>query len=133
MADQQPGTASRTLASSKGDAARLSAGEGARPLAAIREKERALQQSIHEVQARADQRVAEARASADVIKDQAERDGLREAEAFYQEGLGRARAEAEAIQAKGAAEAAAAGAAGRAHILRAVEYIVHFVLPRGDT
>ncbi len=102
------------------------------PLTAIRDKERALQQAIHNAQERADKQVAEARDRADAIKEQAERDGLRDAETLYQDGLARARAEAETLRKKGEAEATAAGAAGRARIAQAVDYIVRFVLPRAD-
>ncbi len=102
------------------------------PLAAIREKERALQQAIKTARERADQHVAEARARADAIKEQAEREGLRDAETFYSEGIARARAEAESLRKKGERDATSAIQISRAHISLAVEYIVRFVLPRTD-
>jgi len=103
------------------------------PLAAIRDKERTLQQAIKDAQERAAEHVATARARADAIKEQAERDGLSEAETLYQDGLARARTEAEALQKKGEAEAASAGQVGRSRIARGVEHIVQFVLPRTDS
>ena len=100
------------------------------PLIAIRDKERALAQEIRAAQERADARVAEARVRADAIKSQAERDGMCEAEALYQDGLGRARTEASKIEARGEADAAALRQAGRARLQDAMQYIIRFVLPR---
>ncbi len=118
-----------TTRSQRGAGSSVNNDESVRPLAAIRDKERALAQEIRAAQERADARVAEARARAVVIKEQAERDGVREAETLLQEGLARARAEAESIRAEGETNAASLREAGRTRVAEAVEYIVSFVLP----
>ncbi len=100
------------------------------PLIAIRDKERALAQEIRAAHECADARIAEARVRADAIKSQAERDGMCEAEALYQDGLGRARAEASEIEARGEGDAAALHEVGRARLQEAMQYIIRFVLPR---
>ena len=99
------------------------------PLAIIRDQERAIAQQIRAAQERADARVADARTRADAIKAQAERDGMRQAETLYQDGIERARAEASEIEARGASGAAALREAGRVGLHEAMEYIVRFVLP----
>ncbi len=100
------------------------------PLAAIREKERTLANDIQAAQASAAARVAQARAEADALKQQAERDGLREADALYQDGLAKAREQAAKISADGDSQAAQLLESGRDKIARAVDHIVQFVLPK---
>lgn len=103
------------------------------PLAAIRDKERALAQAIRTAQEKAAEHVALARARADAIKEQAERDGLQAAEALYQNGMAKARAEADGIRAAGEEQAAHLQEASRARVPAAADYIVEFVLPHSDT
>jgi V/A-type H+-transporting ATPase subunit G/H len=102
------------------------------PLAVIRDKERVLAQETRAAQARADARIADARARADAIKQQAEREGVRDAEALFQDGLARARSEADALRMAGEAQATALREQGSKRVAAAVEYIVQFVLPRTD-
>ncbi len=102
------------------------------PLAAIRDKERALEKEIRAAQEHANARIADARARADAINAQAERDGMREAETLYQEGLARARTQANQIEERGKADADALRATGRTRIQQAVDYIVRFVLPHNE-
>ncbi len=122
--DEPEGTVPRALdASIHGDAS-------ARPLAAIRDQERALAQEIVAAQERANTRIAEARASAAALQAQAERDGVREAETLYHDGMARARSEADALRATGEADAARLRQAGEARLSEAADYIIRFVLPR---
>ncbi|MBI5649953.1 MAG: hypothetical protein HZC40_05815 [Chloroflexi bacterium] len=100
------------------------------PLVAIRDQERALAQKIRAAQERATARIADARARADALKQTAEREGVRDADALYQAGLERARAQAGEIEKNGQAQSVARADAGRAHLARAVESIIAFVLPR---
>lgn len=99
------------------------------PLVAIRNKERALEQEIRKAAEKAEAQVAQARARADEIKQQAEREGLREAESIYQQGLAHAREQALVISQEGEAQAAKLGEAGRGRIGKAVDHILEFVLP----
>lgn len=102
------------------------------PLAAIRDKERSLSQETRSAQERADAKVAEAHAQADSIKQQAEREGLKEAEALYQQELTRAREQAQVVTQDGEAEAAKLRQAGLGRVGKAVDYILQFVLPRNQ-
>ncbi len=102
------------------------------PLAAIRDKERSLGQETRSAQERADAKVAEAHARADSIKQQAEREGLKEAEALYQQGLTRAREQAQVVTQDGEVEAAKLRQAGLGRVGKAVDYILQFVLPRNQ-
>ena len=103
------------------------------PLAAIRDRERALAREIQAAEERATATVADARARADGIKEQAEREGLRDAETLYQEGLARAQEQAAAISRQGEADAGRQRESGLARIEQAANYIVTFVLPHPDT
>ena len=100
------------------------------PLAAIREKERILAQEIRAAEERASTTVAEARARADTIKQQAEQEGLKDADALYKQGLQKAEEQAKGMSAEGEARAAELRAAGLGCVQKAVDYIVQFVLPR---
>lgn len=102
------------------------------PLVAIRDKERALTQQFRAVQEQADARVAQARVRADEIKQQAEREGLSEAEALYQQGLARAREQSQVLAAEGEAQAAKLREAGITRISKAVDHILQFVLPHSQ-
>ena len=102
------------------------------PLVAIRDQERALAQAMRAAQARAAAQIAAARARADALKQQAECDGMHDADALYQGGLARACTQAAAIEKQGQLDADALAQTGHAQIARAVEYIVEFVLPRGE-
>lgn len=103
------------------------------PLVAIRDKERALAQEIRAAEERANAMLVDARARADAVKQQAEREGLQSAEALYQEGLAGARDEAEAISRQGEANAVQQRQDGLARIDDAVNYIVNFVLPHQES
>lgn len=103
------------------------------PLVAIRDKERALAQEIRAAEERANAMLVDARARADAVKQQAEREGLQAAEALYQEGLAGARDEAEAISRQGEANAVQQRQDGLARIDDAVNYIVNFVLPHQES
>ena len=103
------------------------------PLVAIRDKERALAQEIRAAEQRANAMMVEARARADTVKQQAEREGLQAAEALYQEGLAGARDEAEAISQQGEVNAVQQRQDGLARIDDAVNYIVNFVLPHQES
>jgi len=100
------------------------------PLIAIRDRERALAQAIRAAQERAATQIAEARARADALKQQAERDGMRDADTIYQDGLARAHMQAAEIEKQGQSQADALAQTGHAQIACAVEYIIEFVLPR---
>lgn len=100
------------------------------PLAAIREKERVLAEAIRLAKEQAQARIAEARARATALTEQAERDGMQSAEKFYQDGIATAREQAHAIRLEGEAAATKLRERGAAHITTAVEYITQFVLPR---
>ncbi len=100
------------------------------PLAAIRDKERTLANEIRAAQANAAAKVAEAHARADALKEQAERDGLREADALYQDGLAKAREQAAKISTEGDAQAVQLLESGRSKIAKAADHIVQFVLPK---
>ncbi len=102
------------------------------PLAAIRDKERALAQEIQTAQEKAAARVAEARTRADSIRQQAEREGMQEAETLYQQGLERARAQAQVVSQDGEAQADKLRQAGLARIGKAVDHILQFVLPHNQ-
>lgn len=103
------------------------------PLVAIRDKERALAQEIRAAEERANAMLIDARARADAVKQQAEREGLQAAEALYQEGLAGARDEAEAISRQGEVNAVQQRQDGLARIDDAVNYIVNFVLPHQES
>lgn len=103
------------------------------PLVAIRDKERALAQEIRAAEERANAMLVDARARADAVKQQAEREGLQAAEALYQEGLAGARDEAEAISRQGEVNAVQQRQDGLARIDDAVNYIVNFVLPHQES
>ncbi|MGE5262105.1 MAG: V-type ATPase subunit subunit G family protein [Acidobacteriota bacterium] len=103
------------------------------PLVAIRDKERALAQEIRAAEERANALMVDARARADAVKQQAERDGLEAAETLYQEGLAGARDEAAAISRQGEADAVQQRQVGLARIDEAVNYIVNFVLPHQES
>jgi vacuolar-type H+-ATPase subunit H len=99
------------------------------PLAAIRDKERALSQEIRVAQERANAKVTEAHARAEAIKQQAERDGMSEADKLYQNGLAVARTESVAISKAGETQAAQQHQSGMRRIAEAMNYIVSYVLP----
>jgi V/A-type H+-transporting ATPase subunit G/H len=100
------------------------------PLAVIHEKEHELAEAIRLARERAQARLAEARARANALKEQAEREGMQQAEQFYQDGIARARAQAEAQRAAGQAAANQLRENGTVRLDEAVEYIVRFVLPK---
>lgn len=100
------------------------------PLAAIREKEHVLEKQILVAQERSSAAIAQARAQADAIKQQAEREGLRDAEAIYQKGLVSAREQAAAIAQEGEKQAKLQQEAGAQRIPQAIDHIVAYVLPR---
>ncbi len=102
------------------------------PLAVIRDKERALAQEIRAAEEHANATLAAARARADTLKQQAETEGMREADALYQNGLTHAKEQAAAISAEGEAHARALHTSGLARIGQAVDHIVQFVLPRAE-
>ncbi len=102
------------------------------PLVAIRDKERAMALQISAAQERADAKVAEARARAESVKQQAEREGMQEAEALYQQGLSRAREQAQVVVQGGQTQAAKLHDAGLERIGKAVDYILRFVLPHNQ-
>lgn len=103
------------------------------PLIAIRDKEHALAQEIRSAEERANAIMVEARSRANAVKQQAEREGLQAAEAFFQEGVARARDEAAAVSRQGETDAAQQRQDGLARIDDAVNYIVNFVLPRQES
>ncbi len=107
----------------------MSRSESLSPLAAIRDKERSLAQQIHSSQEQADAKVAQAHARADSIKQQAEREGVQEAETLYQQGLAQAREQAQVVSQDGEAEADKLRQAGLVRVGKAVDYILQFVLP----
>lgn len=102
------------------------------PLATIREKEHALAQAIQLAQEQAQVRVAEARVRANAIQERAERDGVQEAERFYQDGIAHARVQAESIRSDGESAAIRLRENSMARVAEAAEYIVRFVLPNID-
>lgn len=102
------------------------------PLAAIREKERVLAEAIRRAHEQAQARIAEARARANAIKEQAERDSVQEAEKFYQDGIVTAREQVHTIRLEGDSAATRLHEHGTARISEAAEYIVQFVLPRSE-
>jgi len=99
------------------------------PLAAIREKENELGQAVRLAHEAAQARVAEARQRAAAIKEQAERDGMQEAENLLQHGIADAREQAHAILLEGESTATKLREHGTARISEAADYIVRFVLP----
>lgn len=99
------------------------------PLAVIRDKERALGLEIRAAEEHANATLAAARARADTLKQQAEAEGMREADALYQRGLAHAQEQAAAISAEGETRAKTLQTSGLARIGQAVDYIVQFVLP----
>ncbi len=102
------------------------------PLASIRDKERRLAQEIQAAQEKAAAKVAEARARADSIRQQAEREGMQEAESLYQQGLERAREQAQVISRDGEAQAEKLRQAGLGRVGKAVDHILQFVLPHNQ-
>ncbi len=102
------------------------------PLVVIRDKERALAAETRAAQERADGQVAQARTRAENIKQQAEREGMQEAEALYQQGLVRAREQALIVSQKGQGEAAKLHEAGLGRIGKAVDHILKYVLPHNQ-
>jgi vacuolar-type H+-ATPase subunit H len=102
------------------------------PLVAIREKERTLAAEIRAAQERADANVVQARARAESLKQQAEHEGMQEAEALYQQGLARAREQAQVVSQEGQTQAAKLHEAGLGRIGKAVDHILQFVLPRNQ-
>ncbi|MBI5030592.1 MAG: hypothetical protein HZB51_08690 [Chloroflexi bacterium] len=105
---------------------------GPPPLAAIREKERALAQSIQVAHEQTQARIAEAQLRSNETQEQAERDGIQQVEKLYQDGIAHARALAEAIHSDGESAAIRLRENGMARIAEAAEYIMQFVLPHGD-
>ncbi len=99
------------------------------PLAVIRDKERALGQEIRLAEEHAAATVTQARARAEAIKTQAESEGMREAEALYQNGLAQARQQADATRVEGEKAARQLLTAGTARIGKAVDHILAFILP----
>jgi V/A-type H+-transporting ATPase subunit G/H len=102
------------------------------PLAVIREKEHELAEAIRLARERAQARLAEARARANTLREQAEREGMAHAEQFYQDGLARARAQAELVRNAGQAAAHQLRVNGTTRLAEAIEYIVRFVLPSSE-
>ncbi len=102
----------------------------ASPLAAIRDKERALENNLREAEQRANKIGNDARARAEAIRQQAEREGMQEADRLYQEGLAKAQQQADQIAAEGEANAKRLQETGLAKIGQAVDRIVQFVVPR---
>lgn len=100
------------------------------PLAAIRDEERTLNKRIQTAEEQASAALADARAQAESIKQQAEREGLAEADRLYQEGIACAHEEADVMAQEGQAQAAQLEQEGTRRIIRAVDHIVAFVLPR---
>jgi vacuolar-type H+-ATPase subunit H len=100
------------------------------PLAAIRDQERTLSQQIRTAEERSNKTLADARARSDALKQQAESEGVREAESLYQAGLARAREEATVITRDGEKRAVQQQETGMKRIAKAVDHIVAFVLPR---
>jgi V/A-type H+-transporting ATPase subunit G/H len=99
------------------------------PLVVIREKERELAEAIRLAREQAQARLADARARANAIKEQAEREGMQQAEQVYQEGIARARTQAELVRNAGQAAARQLRANGTTRLTEAIECIVRFVLP----
>lgn len=99
------------------------------PLNLIRRKERELAQRIRTATSEADAKVARARQHAALIREAAEREGLREAEECFQRGRAEAVAEADRIRAGGQKEAERIRHAGLEQVERAVQAIIEFVLP----
>ncbi len=100
------------------------------PLAAIRDKERALETGIREAEVRATKITADARTRAEAIRQQAESEGAKEADRLYQEGLTKAQQQANQTSAEGEAHAKRLHETGRARIGQAVDRILQFVVPR---
>ncbi len=100
------------------------------PLAAIRDKERALETGIREAEERATKIQADARARADAIRQQAEREGKAEADRLYQDGLAGAQKQANQISADGEAQAKQVHENGLKRIGQAVDRILAYVVPR---
>ena len=99
------------------------------PLNSIRRKERELAQRIRTAMSEAEAKVAGARRRAALIREEAEREGLREAEEFFQRRRAEAEAEANRIRAGGQKEAERIRRTGPEQVERAVQAIIEFVLP----
>jgi len=95
------------------------------PLAVIREKERKLAQQIRAARLAAEATIAQAHQRATAIKQAAERDGVREAEAYYRQEIDNTRQVAEHMR----AATCLVQRAGRAALDHAVQVIMEFVLP----
>ena len=107
----------------------LQAPDDSSPLVSIREKEQELAQQIRAARGAAEAAVAQAHQRAAAIKQAAEHDGLREAEAYYRQQIDKTKQVAASMQAAGREEAHRLREAGRAALGRAVQVIIQFVLP----
>ena len=107
----------------------MQAPQDSSPLNLIRQKERELAQRIRTAMSEAEAKVAGARRRATLIREEAEREGLREAEEFFQRRRAEAEAEANRIRAGGQKEAERIRRTGPEQVERAVQAIIEFVLP----
>ncbi len=98
------------------------------PLVVIKEKEDEVAARIQLAQALANARVAEARARAAALRDEAERDGLRDAEEFRRQSIATALEEVATIAAAGREEATRLRRHGAVHVPSAARRIVEFIL-----
>jgi uncharacterized membrane protein len=99
------------------------------PLTVIRAKERELTHRMQVAKRAAEALIAQVQEDARVMKHTAERDGLREAEAYYREELEKAEQVAAQMKAASLEEAGRLRQRGRVAIGRAVQVILAFVLP----
>ena len=105
----------------------VSEGQGL-PLERIREKEVELERKLMEARRQAEAIVREGRQKAADIVEEGETLGLEEAQAFYQERVGKAEAEAATLVAEARGEAEEFSTRGEKNIPQAVEWIVKAVL-----
>lgn len=103
--------------------------EGTSPLAVIRRQEQHLAQQLQGARHAAAALIAQAQQRAAAIRDAAEHDGRREAEAYYQGEIAGAREAAARLKASGEAEACQLLQNGRRQLSRAVQAIIAFVSP----
>lgn len=99
------------------------------PLALIRHKEREFSQELQAARRAAQAIITQARQRATAIKQEAEGDGRRAAEAYCREELDKTERLAAHIKAAGQEEAQRLLQAGRRRLGRAVQAIIEFVLP----
>ena len=95
----------------------------------IREKELELSVRIDAARRDADERIRAGRSDADAILQAAEREGAEEAKAVYTAEMDRTGKEVSAMKGQGQAEREGVRKQGEEHLEKAVERILHHVVP----